>query len=91
MYNVCVGSKINLLKNLVKAYAFHGKELNTTIRDPVKTLTDLIVQKCPSTPREVIYLFCKTRLFIRLKHLNDQIKEKEKAIKKRYAMHVNKF
>ena len=70
---------------------FHGKELNTEVRDPVKTVTDLIVKKFPDTPREVINLFSKTRLFIRLKYLNDLIKEKEKALKKRYAMHVNKF
>ena len=70
---------------------FHGKELNTAVRDPVNALTDIMLKKFPTTPREVIYLFCKTRLFIRLKHLNDQILEKEKALKKRFAMHVNKF
>ena len=70
---------------------FHGKDLNTEVRDPVKTLTNLMIKKFPTTPREIISLFCKTRLFIRLKFLNDQIKEKEKALKKRFAMHVNKF
>ena len=61
------------------------------IHDPVKKLMDLILKKYPNMPRDVVHLFSKTRIYIRLKYLNDILKEKEKLLKKRYAAHVNKF
>ena len=48
---------------------FHGKELNIS-HDPVKNLTDIIMEIYPNTPRDIaVSLFSKTRLFLRLKYL----------------------
>ena len=83
-----LNEKVQQFETIFKV--FHGKELNMT-HDPVKKLTDIILKKYPNTPRDVVSLFSKTRMFIRLKYLNDILKEKEKSLKKRYAAHVNKF
>ena len=59
--------------------------------DPIGTLTALLEVEFPDIPREILYLFSKTRFFIRIKKLNNDLKIHKTKFKKRYCNFVNKM
>ena len=65
--NICKGC--NTIFN-----QFHGKEL-TFCLDPVKKVEDKILDQNPTYPPRVVKLFCKIKVFNRIKRLNCKLKE----------------
>ena len=61
---------------------FHGKELSR-VYDPIVSFANILVDHYPMWDKEILMLYSKTRFFIRLKHLNKQIKAKETSEKSR--------
>ena len=59
--------------------------------DPIGTLALLLQVEFPEIPSEILKLFSKTRVFIRLKKLNCELKVHRKKYKKRYNNFVCKF
>ena len=69
---------------------FHGDTLSEE-RDPNHKLSVILQRLFPSVPWSVIHFYSRTRFFIRLKFLNDNVGVIEKVYKKRYVNHVNKY
>ena len=62
----------------------HGSTISKQ-KNVIKSVTQLICDRFPDFPTEVIHTFVKTRTFIRIKHLNRQLKIEAEATKKRNA------
>ena len=69
---------------------FHGNSLST-VRNPIEKLTKIIMEKNICVPRDIAFLYAKTRLFIRMKFLNDQLNVTDKYLQRRYVSHINKM
>ena len=69
---------------------FHGETVNMTSK-PIEKLTNFIVRRFPTYPKDVLKLFSKTRFFIRMKYLNEKLEVKEKHLRSRFSNHINKF
>ena len=62
----------------------HGQTISKC-KSVIRSVTKIISQKFPDFPSEVIHTFVKTRTFIRIKHLNGQLKIEADSTKKRNA------
>ena len=68
---------------------FHGNSLST-VRNPIEKLTKVIMDKQIGVPKDIAFLYAKTRLFIRLKFLNERLCVTDKYLHRKYVAHVNK-
>ena len=70
--------------------SIHGSDI---CRKPnvIKRLTEAISTHFPAFPHEVIQKFSKTRTFIRIKTLNEQLKVEAESIKARNALKRKHF
>lgn len=71
------------LKNIVNEceihfLKFHGSEINME-RDPIGKFSRIMEKKLPDVPKDIIHLYSKTRVFIRIKWLNNKIQSAEKS------------
>ena len=75
----------------------HGKwfpEISPSLsleKNCINILAKILQIKYIDMPYDLLQLFSRTRFFIRLKYLNNEMKVLEKTIKRRYTIHVNKF
>ena len=69
---------------------YHGPTLSLE-KNPISRMTSILVMRFPDYPEEIIALYSRTRLFLRLKYLNSKISIKEKHFQRRHANHVNKY
>ena len=69
---------------------YHGPSLSLE-KNAINILARLLHIKNQDMPYELLQLFSRTRFFIRLKYLNNEMQVLEKTIKRRYTIHVNKF
>ena len=68
---------------------FHGESAYKG-KNPIEKLTRIISEKEVDIPKDVIYLYVKTRLFIRLKFLNQSLNVASKNLKRKFTHHVAK-
>ena len=69
---------------------YHGPSLSLE-KNSINILAKILQIKNIDMPYDLLQLFSRTRFFIRLKYLNNEMKVLEKTIKRRYSIHVNKF
>ena len=68
---------------------FHGETVNIQPH-PIAKLSQQIRLLHPTFTKDIVDLFSKTRLFIRIKTLNTRYKNKQEDARK-FVKHVNKF
>ena len=59
--------------------------------DPIGSLATLLKTEFPHIGWDLLYLFCKTRFFIRLKKLNNDLQLKKKKFRRSFVKFVSKF
>ena len=57
----------------------------------IMIFANILKLKHPTLPMDMLRLYSKTRFFIRLKFLNNELSVVEKSMKRRYVTHINKF
>ena len=57
----------------------------------IMIFANILKLKHPTLPMDMLRLYSKTRFFIRLKFLNNELAVVEKSMKRRYVTHINKF
>ena len=70
----------------------HGRKV-CLLKSPIEQLTKNLKIKIPEAPLELINLYSKTRLFIRLKFLNESLEKlsQNQSWRKKFSQHINKF
>ena len=69
---------------------YHGPSLSLE-KNSINILAKVIHFKNPNVPFALIQLYSKTRFFIHMKFLNDEMLVIEKTMRRRSSNHVNKF
>ncbi len=70
----------NMEREFLKFHGFHDIFRG---KDAVLKLTNEIISNFPEIPYFAVKLFCRLRLFIRIKKLNNLYKEKKRSIKRK--------
>ena len=68
---------------------FHSSTINTR-RHPIERFVKFVSDKEPDIPQNILQKYAKTRLFIRIKFLNEKMQVSKKNLKRKFAVHVNK-
>ena len=69
---------------------FHGDTINTK-KCAVDDFVSMVARRESSIPKKLLLKFARSRLFIRIKCLNEKLQVDKKSLKRKYAMHVNKM
>ena len=69
---------------------YHNPSLSLQ-EDSIIIFANILKLKHPTLPMDMLTLYSKTRFFIRLKFLNNELLVVEKSMKRRYVTHINKF
>ena len=69
---------------------FNGSTIFDCV-DPIESLASLLRVEFAEVEPDIINLFCKTRTFIRLKKLNNDLLCSKKRYRRYYIKHVSKF
>ena len=69
---------------------FHANTLSLE-KKPITRVSSILELKFPEYPPEMISLYSRTRFFLRLKTLNNNLNVQEKHNQMRHANHVNKY
>ena len=82
---------VNYLERFeTKFRIFHGLKVNE-VHDPIKSFAKELLRDFPGFPWDILLLFSKTRFFIRLKTLNNDLKTSEKKFRRGYVRFISKF
>ena len=69
---------------------FHGETLSL-VQDPIEKFASFLEEKYPDVIKELLFLYSKLRLHIRIKYLNDNLELMDKTLHVRNVNHVNKY
>ena len=69
---------------------FHAHTLSLE-KNPIRRVSSILEFKFPEYPPEMLSLYSRTRFFLRLKTLNNNLNIQEKHNQMRHANHVNKY
>ena len=69
---------------------FHGETLSL-VQDPIEKFASILEEKYPDVIKELLFLYSKLRLHIRIKYLNDRLELMDKTLHVRNVNHVNKY
>ena len=79
--------KVKMMEDEFKA--FHGESVYLG-RDPISRLAKQICQKI-TVEEDISMLFSKTRLFIRVKYLNEKLNVEDTKLRRKFRCHLNKL